>query len=85
MILVFTFSLFVLGGLILNELEKRDSSRRSQNRDRCPECGQDVTGDWLLCPHCSQRLRTCCSFCQRLRERALAFCPCCGSPAEEDA
>jgi hypothetical protein len=47
----------------------------------CPSCAEEVELDWLVCPHCLQRLRENCQTCQQRKFIMHQFCPSCGSRA----
>lgn len=47
----------------------------------CPSCEKEIELDWMVCPHCLQRLRENCSVCQQRKLISHHFCPSCGSGA----
>ena len=47
----------------------------------CPGCTEEVELDWLVCPHCLQRLRENCPTCHQGKLISHHFCPSCGSQA----
>jgi hypothetical protein len=48
----------------------------------CPGCAEEISLDWMVCPHCLQRLRESCSSCQRRKLISHHFCPSCGCAGE---
>lgn len=44
----------------------------------CSACGKAVELDWVVCPHCRQRLSENCSLCQSRKLVSQTFCPYCG-------
>lgn len=49
----------------------------------CPSCNRAVDADYMLCPHCQERLREPCIACGRLLDRKWPVCPYC-SAAQKD-
>ncbi|WP_020676227.1 double zinc ribbon domain-containing protein [Geopsychrobacter electrodiphilus] len=47
----------------------------------CPGCAKEVELDWMVCPHCLQRLRENCPQCHQRKMIIHLFCPSCGSRA----
>ena len=45
----------------------------------CPGCGKFVELDWVVCPHCRQRLNESCHICQNRKFVGQMFCPFCGN------
>jgi len=45
----------------------------------CPSCAKDVELDWMVCPHCLQRLRETCASCHQRKFISHSFCTTCGS------
>ncbi len=77
MILVFLVILGFLAYAIMVELEV---GKKLPIRDsgRCPECGQEVEEDWLLCPRCRSLLKSTCTGCGHPGAVYHVFCPFCG-------
>ena len=46
----------------------------------CPQCGNEVEKDYLICPACHTRLREPCETCRRPLETHWTLCPYCESP-----
>ncbi len=46
---------------------------------RCSACGEAVELDWVVCPHCRQRLTEHCGGCQSRKLVSQVFCPFCGN------
>lgn len=44
----------------------------------CPGCVKQISLDWMVCPHCLQRLRESCPSCQKRKLISHGFCPSCG-------
>ena len=44
----------------------------------CPGCEEEISLDWMVCPHCLQRLRESCHACQNRKLISHSFCPSCG-------
>ena len=44
----------------------------------CPSCDQEISFEWMVCPHCLQRLRGSCTSCQQRKLISHNFCPACG-------
>jgi len=51
----------------------------------CPGCDKEIELDWMVCPHCLQRLSENCSICQQRKLISHSFCPSCGTTAKEAA
>lgn len=47
----------------------------------CPCCHAIVFEDWIVCPHCQQRLRETCHNCQKGKLINQKICPYCGVAA----
>ena len=47
----------------------------------CPGCTKEISLDWLVCPHCMQRLRESCPSCRQRKLISHNFCPSCGCGA----
>ena len=47
----------------------------------CPGCGREVDCEWMVCPHCLQRLLENCDGCQERKMISHPFCPACGCAA----
>jgi len=47
----------------------------------CPGCGAEVDLDWMVCPHCLQRLRETCPSCDAHKMISHVYCPGCGRGA----
>ncbi len=45
----------------------------------CPACEEEISIDWMVCPHCLQRLRESCPSCQKRKLISHSFCTSCGS------
>ena len=48
----------------------------------CPSCEKEISLDWMVCPHCLQRLRENCSSCNNRKLISHSFCPTCGCGTE---
>ncbi|HWO93527.1 MAG TPA: zinc ribbon domain-containing protein [Dehalococcoidia bacterium] len=59
-------------------LEEEALLAELQEQAGCPECRRPVAEDYLICPHCTARLREQCRHCQRLLSRSWVACPYCG-------
>ncbi|MEJ2699722.1 MAG: zinc ribbon domain-containing protein [Desulfuromonadales bacterium] len=77
MILFFLFILGILAYAILAELDEAGKARPSFP-GHCPQCGVEVGGDWILCPHCRTILKNTCGGCGKPAAVYHAFCPNCG-------
>jgi hypothetical protein len=47
----------------------------------CPSCDKEISFDWMVCPHCLQRLHENCASCQQRKLISHSFCPSCGCGA----
>lgn len=60
-------------------LEEEALLQDIEDRRVCPSCHEPVEEDFLLCPHCSTRLKNQCSNCNRLMKLEWNVCPYCGT------
>ena len=58
------------------ELEIRAMERRLGGH-RCPYCRMEVESNFLVCPHCTNRLKTACHRCKSPLEPDWRMCPHC--------
>ncbi len=67
------------------ELELALKQRELMKYGECGHCGYPVEADYVLCPHCHQRLKNLCPTCHHALEPSWTICPYCttqiGSPA----
>ena len=61
------------------ELEIRLMERRVGGSGACPECGEAVEADYLVCPACHAQLKQACAQCARPLDPAWRICPYCAS------
>jgi len=61
-------------------LEEEALLRGIEERPVCPNCGQPVEADFLLCPGCHTQLKKSCPDCGRLLYLPWDICPYCGYP-----
>lgn len=59
------------------ELEMEVLERRLADMQLCPYCHADIREDYLICPHCTTRLRGVCRTCRRPIEPGWRLCPYC--------
>jgi len=45
----------------------------------CPNCGNSISADYVLCPHCGLKQRTCCVSCHNPTKADWIQCPYCGA------
>ncbi len=84
MILLLLISLAVLLWIIQREMDA-PVDEEPVSGCACPACRAAVDIDWLVCPHCQQRLRESCSCCHRGKLVTQSYCPFCGSGSERQA
>jgi membrane protease subunit (stomatin/prohibitin family) len=51
---------------------------------KCPRCGQEITSDYVACPHCGVSLRIKCPSCGRWLNPEFMVCPYCGTNLKEE-
>jgi len=51
----------------------------------CPSCSRQVSGEFVLCPHCQTQLREPCAGCGKLVDLKWPVCPYCALPQKERA
>ena len=59
------------------ELEIRAMERRLGGDQRCPYCRHAVEPSFLVCPHCTNKLKTACRRCKSPLEPDWRVCPYC--------
>ena len=52
---------------------------------QCSNCHAEIDIDWMVCPHCQQRLRESCVGCHRGKLVSQVYCPLCGDHGKERA
>jgi len=77
MILLLLIILAVLIWAIQREID-RSPEDPIQVVGSCPGCQAVVEPEWLVCPHCRERLSESCSHCHRGKLLAHNHCPYCG-------
>ena len=77
MLLLLLIILAVVLWLILAELEPEHNAEE-QIEAACPACHRGVDIDWMVCPHCQQRLREACVHCHKGKLINHQYCPFCG-------
>ena len=82
MILLLLLALALLLWMIQREL---DSSTREvpMPEDQCANCHVPIDIDWMVCPHCQQRLRESCPCCHKGKMISHPHCPFCGKVGKE--
>ncbi len=60
-------------------LEEEALLQDIEERAVCPACHEPTEEDFLLCPHCSTRLKNRCTSCERLMKLEWNICPYCGT------
>lgn len=66
-----------LAELYERELEEQALLQDFTNQLVCPDCGLEVTEDYVVCPHCTARLKEPCSECGRALVFSWVACPWC--------
>ncbi|MBQ9690551.1 MAG: zinc ribbon domain-containing protein [Eggerthellaceae bacterium] len=61
------------------ELEVALKQRQLMQYGECGKCGYPVEADYLLCPHCHQRLKNQCPACRHALDPAWDVCPYCAT------
>ncbi len=84
MVLVLLILLAVLLWIIQKELNAT-APQEPFPAGQCPACQAAIDIDWMVCPHCQQRLRESCCCCHRGKLIQQEFCPFCGQGSEEEA
>ena len=81
MVLLLLLTLALLVWMIQAEL---DSSGREVpiTGQHCSNCQALVDIDWMVCPHCQQRLRESCHCCHKGKLVSHPHCPFCGAGKE---
>lgn len=59
-------------------LEEEALLTELQDRQVCPQCGQPIRDDYLVCPHCTAELRQPCVACGKPLTNTWVVCPFCG-------
>ncbi len=59
-------------------LEEEAILQGLEDRTACPGCKQTIQPDFLLCPHCSTKLKKQCASCGKLLNLKWNVCPYCG-------
>ncbi len=77
MVLIFLLILAFLAMGILAELE-RGEEQAPADAGTCPCCGQQVEGQWLLCPRCQAQVTAVCPDCGQSVASFHRYCPHCG-------
>jgi hypothetical protein len=67
------------------ELEIRAMERRLGADPRCPFCRQQIEASFLVCPHCTNRLKSSCRRCRSPLEQQWQVCPYCETPVQQAA
>jgi hypothetical protein len=67
------------------ELEIRAMERRLGADPRCPFCRQQIESSFLVCPHCTNRLKSSCRRCRSPLEQQWQVCPYCETPVQRGA
>ncbi len=63
------------------ELEVALKQRQLMKYGECSRCGYPVESNYLVCPHCAQRLKNVCTHCHRPLDPVWNCCPWCGAAA----
>lgn len=90
MVMGFSFAGWVLyhvlrPGLTLAEVYERQLEEEALLQDlstplACPQCGVEVTEDYVSCPYCANALKEPCASCGRALTFSWAVCPWCTTP-----
>lgn len=78
MVLLLLIMLALLLWLIQKELEQQGQEKEAVGTS-CPACQAIVATDWLVCPHCRQRLKESCPVCHEKKLVKQKICPFCGA------
>ena len=62
------------------QLEEESLLQDLQNQLACPECGHDVSDDYVVCPRCAHPLKEPCGACDRPLLFSWHTCPWCATP-----
>lgn len=81
MILMLLISLAFLIWAIQREAELVAAPETIQVVDACPGCSALIEPEWLVCPHCRDRLSESCRHCHRGKLLSQSHCPYCGVAA----
>ncbi len=84
MVLLLLIALAVLLWIIQKDLNAPEREELLSG-GQCPSCQAGIDIDWMVCPHCQQRLRESCSCCHRGKLIHQEFCPFCGQGSERQA
>ena len=84
MVLVLLLILALLLWLIQGELDER-GQQSPPTGCQCTNCQAQVDLDWMVCPHCQQRLRESCPCCHKGKLISQRFCPQCGAEKQKRA
>lgn len=82
MVLVLLLILALLLWTIQDELESAGRDLPAL-QGSCGNCQATVAADWIVCPHCQQRLQESCSSCHKGKLISHPHCPFCGDGAGE--
>jgi hypothetical protein len=84
MVLLLLISLAFLLWTIQGELNAADQEVRLP-AGSCPSCRAATDLDWMVCPHCQNRLRESCGCCHKSKPISQNYCPFCGTAGESRA
>jgi type IV pilus assembly protein PilB len=70
-------------GLVSIEEVLRVIASTQDSMHACPQCGESVEPDFLLCPYCHTVLSRKCAFCSRSLQVDWSLCPYCGKSTAE--
>lgn len=51
--------------------------------EKCPSCGHEINGDWIICPYCHTKLKKQCVQCHKPIELPWNICPYCGTQQQK--
>jgi hypothetical protein len=84
---------FVFGVIMLASAALKTSKRRAAARSgsvgtgsvasKCPRCGKDISGEFVVCPYCGLALKARCPSCGKPLKEDFAVCPSCGQNLKE--
>lgn len=79
--------LIILGVLIWSIQKEIDRSSRDSRLalGECPGCEAVIEPEWLVCPHCKEKLCESCAHCHRSKFISQRHCPYCGDSTAEVA
>lgn len=84
MLLLLLIALAIMLWVLQREMDAPEAEEPSQE-GHCPSCQADIDIDWMVCPHCQQRLRESCPCCHRGKLIQQSYCPYCGQGTERQA